>query len=161
MATFYLKDNKIKEDAIIIEGKLYHHLRNVLRIKEGEEIKFFDEKSVYSCLVKEISKNALLVQIKEKSHIKHQKVNFEVIQATIDKNELELTIRLLVSIVVKKIHLFKFERSNLRIKENYLARLNEIALNTAEQSEVCSVPEITSFEKFEHFYTRLKTMQLF
>ncbi|MEF3245650.1 MAG: RNA methyltransferase, partial [Caldisericaceae bacterium] len=116
----------------------------------GEKISLFDEKHIYEGFLEEITKNNLLIKIDNIKDIEKRKFNFEIIQAVIDKNELELAIRLLISAYVKKIYLFKSERSNIDIKEKYLERLSEIAINTAEQSEVCFVPQISYFENLEN-----------
>jgi len=50
---------------------------------------------------------------------------------------------------VRKVFVFRGERSDTKITTAYIERLNEIALNTAEQSEICLVPEIEYFETVE------------
>jgi 16S rRNA (uracil1498-N3)-methyltransferase len=60
-----------------------------------------------------------------------------------------LAIRLIVSTGVKKFFIFRGERSYSKISDSYVERLKEIALNTAEQSEVCIVPKIEYFETIE------------
>ncbi len=150
MAIFFIRDNRIVENKIIVSNELFHHLKNVSRLKKGEKISLFDERYVYEGFVEEITRNSLLIKIDSKKKIKKCTFNFEVLQAVIDKNELEIAIRLLISVYVKKIYLFKSERSNIDIKEKYLDRLKEIAINTAEQSEVCFVPQISYFENLEN-----------
>lgn len=150
MAIFFIRDNKIVENKIIVSNELFHHLKNVTRLKKREKISLFDERYVYEGFLEEITKNSLLIKIDNKKEIEKRTFNFEVIQSVIDKNELEIAIRLLISVYVKNIYLFKSERSNIDIKEKYLERLNEIAINTAEQSEVCFVPQISYFESLEN-----------
>ena len=149
MAIYYLRDSKIEGNTILVESELFHHLKNVLRVRKGEELSLFNEENIFKTKVQDISKDSLVLEIEDKLHIRSNKNPFQIAQAAIEKNELELAIRLIVSTGVKKVFVFKGERSDTKITAAYMKRLNEIALNTAEQSEVCLVPEIEYFEKVE------------
>ena len=149
MAIYYLRDSKIEENTILVKGELFHHLKNVLRVKRGEELSLFNEGNIFRAIVKDVEKDSLILQIENRLPPKSIKKPFQIAQAAIEKNELELAIRLIVSTGVKKIFVFRGERSDTKITASYIERLNEIALNTAEQSEVCLVPKIEYFETVE------------
>ncbi len=149
MAIYYLRDSKIEENTILVEGELFHHLKNVLRVRKGEELSLFNEENIFRAKVKDAARDSLTLEIEDKLPTKSKENPFQIAQAAIEKNELELAIRLIVSTGVRKIFVFKGERSDTKITAAYMERLNEIALNTAEQSEVCLVPEIEYFEKVE------------
>lgn len=149
MAIYYLRDSKIEENTILVESKLFHHLKNVLRVRRGEELSLFNEGNIFRAIVKDVEKDSLILQIENRLPQKLNKNPFQIAQAAIEKNELELAIKLIVSTGVKKVFVFRGERSDTKITATYIERLNEIALNTAEQSEVCLVPEIEYFEKVE------------
>ena len=149
MAIYYLRDSKIEGNTILAEGELFHHLKNVLRIRKGEELSLFNDENIFQVKVKDIEKDSLTLQIENRLPPKSIKKPFQIAQAAIEKNELELAIRLIVSTGVKKIFVFRGERSDTKITAAYMERLNEIALNTAEQSEVCLVPKIEYFKTLE------------
>ncbi|MGB9769400.1 RsmE family RNA methyltransferase [Caldisericum exile] len=149
MAIYYLKESKIEKDQIIITNDLLHHLKNVLRIKKGEKIKFFDDNFIYTTECIEKEKDALIFRIKEISKNKKPEIEFNIIQSVIEKNELEDSIRLLVTSRVSKIFVTNTERSAKSFKETNLKRLREIALNTSEQSEICFIPEIIYLESLD------------
>lgn len=149
MAIYFLKDSTIKENEILIGKDLLHHLRNVLRIRKGDVVKFFDEERIFVAECIQTEKNSLTFKVNEVFENKTPEIEFQIVQSFIEKSELEDTIRFLVSAKVKRILLVKTKRSPFELKESQLKRLKEIALNTAEQSEVCFVPEISVCENLE------------
>ncbi|BAL81359.1 RsmE family RNA methyltransferase [Caldisericum exile] len=156
MAIYYLRESKIKRDLIFVENDLLHHLRNVLRIKRGEVIKFFDEDFIYKAECTEIEKDFLTFRIIEKSKKTSPKVQLQIVQSIIDKSELEDAIRFLVTTKVLQIILVKTERSTNSLKEAQLKRLKEIILNTSEQSEICFIPELQYFENLNKAISMFK-----
>lgn len=147
MAIFYLRNSKIEGNKLIItDEELLRHLRSVLRIKIGEEVKFFDNDSIYKVITKEILRGHAVFEVENVQKKITKPLNIAVAQAVIEKNELENAIRLLISATVQDIYIFKADRSNLSLNENKLNRLREIALNASEQSEVCTIPNLIYFE---------------
>lgn len=155
MAIFYLKESVIN-DKIVVKDELFHHLKNVLRVKKGEVIRLFNNNAIFFCSIEEVNKSEIILSVNNVEDIKPDPFTFEIAQALIDKMELELAIRLLVTSKVKKIYLFRAKRSNFDLKEKHLERLKEIALNTAEQSEVCFVPEIIYIENLKDLINLVK-----
>jgi len=103
MAIYYLRDSKIEENTILVESKLFHHLKNVLRVKRGEELSLFNEGNIFRAIVKDVEKDSLILQIENRLPQKLNKNPFQIAQAAIEKNELELAIKLIVSTGVKKV----------------------------------------------------------
>ena len=149
MAIYFLRESKIENGTIFVEGELLHHLKNVLRVKKGEIFKFFDSEHIYLTECAEVGKDNLIFKIIEVSKIEKPKIHFHIAQSIIDKGELENAIRFLVSAKVEKISLIQTKRSPNELKESQFNRLKDIALNTAEQSEVCFVPEIKYFRNLD------------
>ena len=149
MATYFLRESKIENSTIFVEGELLHHLKNVLRVKKGEIFTFFDSEHIYLTECAEVGKDNLIFKIIEVSKIEKPKIHFHIAQSIIDKGELENAIRFLVSAKVEKISLIQTKRSPNELKESQFNRLKDIALNTAEQSEVCFVPEIKYFRNLD------------
>ena len=67
MPHFLIKKEEIKDNIIeLIDNENLFHLIKVLRVKQGQKVKFIDlDKNVYFCEIKELSKNSLKAQIIE------------------------------------------------------------------------------------------------
>jgi len=66
MAIYYLRDSKIEENTILVKGELFHHLKNVLRVKRGEELSLFNEGNIFRAIVKDVEKDSLILQIENR-----------------------------------------------------------------------------------------------
>ena len=52
MAQFFIGEDQIADGKITVTGGDYNHIRNVLRMKEGEAVKAADPSGrVYSCVL--------------------------------------------------------------------------------------------------------------
>ena len=81
MAIYYLRDSKIEENTILVESKLFHHLKNVLRVRRGEELSLFNEGNIFRAIVKDVEKDSLILQIENRLPPKSIKKPFQIAQA--------------------------------------------------------------------------------
>ena len=73
MYHFFVEENSINGDEIIISGSDYNHAVNVLRLRTGEKIMVSDESGTdYYCTVGEADGTVLMVHIDEKSSENHE-----------------------------------------------------------------------------------------
>ena len=71
MHRFYVEQRAIQNDIIVIEGSDVNHIKNVLRLTSGDDVVVCDGNGLdYYCIVKEMSKEQVLVSIKEKVECK-------------------------------------------------------------------------------------------
>lgn len=146
MPIFHIDDSAVNGDRIIIpNNKLVHHLEDVLRVRLGESIKFFDSNACFETVVHSIDKSGIACTIKNKSNLDFPKVDIALANAFIDKEPMETILRLNIPYFVSEFSFFKAERSNLNINDKILLRLNSVALSIAEQSEACFVPSVKMY----------------
>jgi len=159
MAVFYLddfKDNEIKQTIEIKEGELFHHLRNVLRIRGGETVKFFNNNSVFQTKIDIVTKERISCMIESVTPIKLPFPRIILVQSTIKKELIEVVLKLNVPFFVKSFIFFKATRSQFELNEKNILRFHKIALSIAEQSEVCYKPEIKYFKELENAIKEVK-----
>ena len=59
MPKFFVKDNQISENKITITGQDINHIRNVLRMKTGEELQICNEETGKNYLIAQMNQNGL------------------------------------------------------------------------------------------------------
>lgn len=151
MYRFFVKPEQLNGDSVWIEGEDYNHIRNVLRMKIGEEILLCDEgDKEYLC---EISGYDL----------ENEKVEVKVTDIFGNARELATKITLfqgypkgdkLESIVQKAVELGVYEVVPVMMKrcvvklddkkaEKKVERMNTIALSAAKQSKRGVIPKVS------------------
>lgn len=69
MYHFFVTPDQVKEEYIEIEGSDVNHIKNVLRMKKGEEIQISDgNNKKYLCQIEEMTAEKVLAGIVEEQH---------------------------------------------------------------------------------------------
>lgn len=158
----FLTDYIIQDDTIIItEERVVHQIKNVLRAKiwyifmvqekkiivedSTDELQYIDR---YVCEMIQITKEQIVVNIKEKKQIAYQYNYKKLFVALPNKFEkLELIVQKITELWLQYICFFVSQYSQLHdISDNKMVRLEKIAMEAAEQSYSAYVPSIV-FEK--------------
>jgi 16S rRNA (uracil1498-N3)-methyltransferase len=156
MPIFFIDKDSEDKEIIIEKGELFHHLNDVIRICNGEELKLFSRNFVYEAVVKEKRPNKILLQIKESFVPKFPLPEISLGQAMIEKSSIESVLQFNVPIFVRDFIFFKAKRSNFIISESVFSRLQRIALSVAEQSEVCFLPGIKISQNFDDCFDTIR-----
>ncbi|MFA5420517.1 MAG: RsmE family RNA methyltransferase [Patescibacteria group bacterium] len=148
---FYL-ENFLEDEIIELrDGPIFHQLKNVLRIKKGDLISFFNQtERVY--IVREIDKRSIIFDFQEK--VKNNfKIKRDVIlfQSIIKRDKMDWVIQKATELGVSKIVPVVAKRSEK--KDINLERLKRIAIEASEQCGRISIPEIVSPINFTDIWT--------
>ncbi|MFA7365228.1 MAG: RsmE family RNA methyltransferase [Patescibacteria group bacterium] len=148
---FYL-ENFLEDEIIELrDGPIFHQLKNVLRIKKGDLISFFNQtECVY--IVREIDKRSIIFDFQEK--VKNNfKIKRDVIlfQSIIKRDKMDWVIQKATELGVSKIVPVVAKRSEK--KDINLERLKRIAIEASEQCGRISIPEIVSPINFTDIWT--------
>ncbi|NMC61781.1 MAG: 16S rRNA (uracil(1498)-N(3))-methyltransferase [SAR324 cluster bacterium] len=143
-----------------------HYLRNVCRLKEGDEIALFDRAGTHPPLTSSIQSTVadrVVVKILSPIETKLQLRPVEMLVFAVckgDKND--LVVQKATELGVGHIWFWQAERSVLRIKQNSLSeRLNRwrrIAESAAEQSGNQSIPEILLIDDHDRLRENLNAL---
>lgn len=134
---------KIEDDFAVIEGEEFAHLKNVLRMKEGDQIVVYNKSEIeFLCKIKELKKDFALAKI-EKQNIcpALPKKNIILFQAVTKRDNFELIVQKAVELGVKRFVPFLSEYCSAKEFVNKKERIEKIVLGACKQCE-CSVPMI-------------------
>ncbi len=137
--------NEIKNDIVSLDKDQLHHIKNVMRMKENDEITCVYNKEVYLCYVSNVSPYE--IKVKQKLDENHELKNKITLMYCLPKGEkLDLVVQKATELGVYEIILVQSSRCIAKItnenKDKKLARFNKIALEASEQSKRNIVPVI-------------------
>ncbi|MFA5155995.1 MAG: RsmE family RNA methyltransferase [Candidatus Omnitrophota bacterium] len=131
-----------------------HHVRDVLRVKAGEEAAVCDEAgNEYSCVVEALNLNDLLLAIKSKNPALPARITITAACAIPKKSKFEDIVDKLTQVGVDRIIPMLTERVIIKLDKSKealrLGRWQKIALSAAEQSQRRSLPQICPVQSFQ------------
>ena len=113
MRALFLENLKNFDNDCNIENESFHHLKNVLRVKVGDEILCLNGKgSTRKSVVDTISKRSLKLSFIEGAvYFEHKKI-FSVALAQAKRDSLEISLKQLVEVGIPEIYIFTSEYSD-------------------------------------------------
>ncbi len=155
MQRFYIEKDLSKEIITIDEPEMINQFTKVLRLKEDDEVIFFDWKENIDIVFKlnHINKKNIdfvfVKQIIKKENT--SKFSLNLFQATPNKlDKIELILQKWTEIWYDKYYFFNSKRSQkLIISENKFERLQRIIIEACEQSGRNIIPEIVFLDKLD------------
>lgn len=151
MYQFFVNDEQINNNTVTILGPDVNHIKNVLRMKRGEEINVSNghDGREYRCGILEYTNDSVICElrfIKEDSHELPNKVF--LFQGLPKGDKMESIIQKNVELGVFEIIPVKMRRCVMKIDEKKvpqkIARWQEIAVAAAKQSKRGIIPKITN-----------------
>ncbi len=141
MRACYLENLSEYGSTIELSTKAMHHLVNVVRLKVGDELKFFDrDQNISLVSTEEITKKNMIFRVLEKSKAQECKIKLSFAIGKLKKDAMDLAIKQLVEIGASKIIIFESTFSQAYpIK---IERLEKIIISAMEQSNNFNFPEI-------------------
>lgn len=147
MYNFFIDKSKITSGVTRIDGADYNHVKNVLRMKVGEQFLISCEGVSSLCTIKEFSEGCCLAQItKENFQDTSLPIKITLFQGLPKSDKLELIIQKAVELGVSEISPVAMERSVVKLdqnkKDSKTARWQAIAESAAKQSKLCFIPKV-------------------
>lgn len=138
-----------KNEKMILEDGDFHHIKDVMRIKSGEQIICVCENKTFLCNIIYDNKEYEINIIKEINNKTELKKKVVLYQALIRNENLDLVIQKACELGATDFYPTIFNRNVVKItddkKENKLNRFRKIAKEAAEQSHRESLMEIHDF----------------
>ena len=147
MHHFFTEPSRIRENEIFIEGSDFNHMKNVLRMKPGEQVGISDGQGTdYTCELERFEEGTAVLKIlssqKSYSELASRIILF---QGLPKGDKMELIIQKAVELGVGEIVPVATRRAVVKLDEKKAAkkvqRWNLIALGAAKQSGRSLVPE--------------------
>lgn len=151
MPKFFINNNQIDNNTIIITGKDVNHISNVLRMKIGEEIQVCDTDTSNNYLVKlqNIDKEKIYCDIIEKIKSEAEPdINLKIFQGIPKSDKMELIIQKSTELGVKEIIPVQMERCVSKItpkdEKKKIERWQKISEMASKQSGRDIIPKVNN-----------------
>lgn len=143
MQRYFAKDKV--DDKFLLYDSDYHHIKNVMRLKENDQIEVVYNNIVHICSIKSISPFELTIN-KELIEQKDLNVELTVAIALVQEQKFDLIIQKLTELGVTNIIPLKTERSIVKLSDEKISkkllRWQMICKEASEQSKRTSIPQI-------------------
>ena len=154
MQHFFADRSWVQGDKIRLEGSDVNHMKNVLRMKEGEEVQVSDGTgNAYLCQIEGYEGNQAVLKIREKTE-KDTELPSKIwlFQGLPKGDKMELIVQKAVELGVYGIVPFAAKRSVVRLDEKKAGkkqiRWQAIAKGAAEQSGRGLIPEVETVKTY-------------
>jgi 16S rRNA (uracil1498-N3)-methyltransferase len=145
----YFSD-KIQSDLVAhLQKEQSHYLKDVMRLKEGSTFSVFNNQGEWSACVQNFEKKSTKIKILEKLRDKKNEQNIWLAFTPIKQNPLNFIIQKGTELGVQKFIPILSERTV--VQEINIERIKKIIIESAEQSNRISVPEINKLENIKNF----------
>lgn len=155
MYRFYVEGDAIRGDGVTLAGEDYNHIRNVLRMREGDKIIVCDGAGMdYVCQLQEMAKDHVSAQVVSRSPSETELgVRLVLFQGMPKKDKLELIIQKSVELGVAQVVPVMTKRTVIKLEdakkeEKKRVRWQLIARAAAMQSMRGAVPQVAPVMSF-------------
>lgn len=150
MYTFYVSRTQFSEDIATVVGSEHHHLRNVLRLKLGDNIRIIDgEGTVITAKITKIGYELSVIEIKEAEYYECSAPSITLFQGLPKHDKMELILQKTTELGVTKIVPIITERSLQRPSKNRIERWQRIILSATKQCGRAWLPELSEIKTFQ------------
>jgi 16S rRNA (uracil1498-N3)-methyltransferase len=142
--------DKIQSDLIAhLLKEQSHYLKDVMRLKEGDTFSVFNSQGEWKASIQNYEKQAVKIKILEKLRDKKNEKNIWLAFTPIKQNPLNFIIQKGTELGVQKFIPILSERT--AVQDINIERVKKIIIESAEQSNRISVPEVTKLETLKSF----------
>ena len=141
---------KIQSDLVAhLQKEQSHYLKDVMRLKAGDTFSVFNSEGEWSAHIQNYEKKSTKIKILEKVRDKKNEHNIWLAFTPVKQNPLTFMIQKGTELGVQKFIPILSERT--AVKDINIERVKKIIIESAEQSNRISVPEITKLETLKNF----------
>lgn len=166
MYQFFVEDNQIGDESITILGEDVNHIRNVLRMKPGEQIRISSRQGAdYFCEVETLEKEAVTARILYKDHESRElPVRICLFQGLPKGDKMELIIQKAVELGAAEIVPVAMRNCVVKLDEKKAEgkrkRWQAIAESAAKQAKRSMIPAVREVMTFPEAVAYAKTMDV-
>lgn len=168
MFQFFITPDQIRENDIIISNEQdVNHIRNVLRMRQGQHISLCcqENSKEYICVIEEISADTIRASIEDiNGESRELPVKITLFQGLPKSDKMELIIQKAVELGASEIVPVASKRAVVKLDEKKAAkkvmRWNEIAKSAAKQSKRSLIPMVQPVMNFKDALEYGKTMDM-
>lgn len=158
----YFAKEKNEDNFILYENDI-HHIKNVMRYKEGDEIEVVYEKIVYKCKIKNIFPLKLDI-ISSNNEDREMDLELTIAISLVNEQKMDLILQKLTELGVSSIIPIKTERSIIKLdekkEEKKINRWQSICKEASEQSKRTIVPKVENIISLKELSTIKSDLKL-
>jgi 16S rRNA (uracil1498-N3)-methyltransferase len=151
--------NIIENSTILLSKEHTHYVANVMRMKRGSNINFFNKDGEWLSEIIFLDKNRIEIKFINKIKEPSKLINIELAICLVKKAPMETILQKATELGVSKIVPIISDRTE--IKELNFERANKIVVEATEQSNQMSPPEISKVTKLKNYIEALDSKILF
>lgn len=168
MSKFFVKENQIKNNTVKIIGQDVNHIKNVLRLNLEEQIKVCNEDTSenFNCSIKQIGKDEIICEIKEKISSKvESNVEITIFQGLPKADKMELIIQKSTELGASRFVPVALNRCIVKLSgkdaQKKIERWQKISEVAAKQCGRDLIPKIENIENIEEVKNQISDFDLF
>ena len=168
MSKFFVRENQINNNKIEILEEDVNHIKNVLRLNLGEEIKICNQDSStnYNCKILEISPKKVVCEILEElANEAEGNVELHIFQGLPKADKMELIIQKGTELGVTEFIPVNLKRCIVKLdgkdQVKKIDRWNKIAETAAKQSGRDLIPKVRNLENLKQLENEISEYDLF
>ncbi|KIR03083.1 Ribosomal RNA small subunit methyltransferase E [Lachnospiraceae bacterium TWA4] len=154
MLRIFVSPEAVNDGMVTITGEDVHHMKQVLRMKEGEEFRVSDGENDFYCILREFCEDSILGQVcyQEKGETELP-VRIHLFQGLPKGDKMELILQKAVELGAYEIIPVSMKRCVVKLDAKKAVakqkRWQEIAKSAAKQSKRIIIPEVSSVMSFK------------
>lgn len=166
MYHFFIQAYQVRDNTIRLEGSDVNHMKNVLRMKPGEEVTVTDEDRVeYHCCIESLTEDAVWLEILERTKNDCElTADIYLFQGLPKGDKMELIVQKAVELGVHAVIPVETRRCIVKLDEkkriSKQRRWNAIAESAAKQSKRSVIPKVLPVMRFEEALAMAKDFEL-
>jgi 16S rRNA (uracil1498-N3)-methyltransferase len=165
MRRFYTPKNNFREKTITLDSDETRHLRNVLRLSEGEKIQVFDgEGHEFLCVIEKIEKRQTTLEIIEEisPNTPESDLDLTLAVSLTKGDKFDLVIQKSVELGVAKFAPIITKRCDVKLKnaERKLERWQKIIIESSKQCGRAKLMQIENPTNFQEFIKTSASLRL-
>jgi 16S rRNA (uracil1498-N3)-methyltransferase len=142
--------NKIQSDLVAhLTQEQSHYVKDVMRLKKGDYLSVFNAQGEWSAIIENYEKEGARIKILKKVRDKDNEKNIWLAFSPIRQNPLNFIIQKGTELGVQKFIPILSERT--MVKDINIERVKKIIVESSEQSNRISIPEINNLESLNFF----------
>ncbi len=151
MQQYYYEGNL--SDNLIIDGDRFHYLKNVVKIRIGEEILLFNNEAKAIFKIEVINKKDISVLKVKEVEINNNSLKIDLAIGLLKKDNIELVIQKATELGVCNVNLLSMENNVVKFDskniDKKLKRYNDIAISASEQSKRDNISLVNYFSNLK------------
>lgn len=157
MHTFYVSRPQINDDTVTVVGQEHHHLRNVIRLKTGDNIRIIDgEGTVITATITKIGSDLTDVIIEELKYHKYSTPTINLFQGLPKHDKMDLILQKTTELGVSQFFPMITERTLQKPSNNRIERWERIILSATKQ---CGRPWLPNLNEIQILKDCINTAQ--